>query len=1119
MFIRKIAIFLIFLPVLLFAQKDDMQFEHLSMKDGLSMNPVMSIVQDNQGFLWFGTQDGLNKYDGYKFSIYKSKDTDTLSISDNFITSQCIDTKGRLCIGTLYGLNVFDTKLGTFKRFVKTNDNFPSEEIYCLYKDKSGLVWIGTEEGIALFDPETDKFIPIKSRFPNIPSLNQKPVHCIYQDREGTYWFGTTSGLVQYLPAENTHRNYFAGPESGSLSSNIILSIYQDKQGNMWIGTLDGLNKFDRSNNRFITQYFKKSPQELVSTRKNNAVTGANIYSIVNNYGGNTIRCIIEDEDGWLWIGTDMELIIFNPKTGNFVNYKKDLINPNGINDHFIRSIFIDKSENLWVGTLGNGLNKVNLKPKKFQHYQKKVNNPFSLSENYVRSICEDAKGTVWVGTLIGGLNSFDPATGIFHHFKKGSQLTANSICDDNVWSVCFDPKENCLWIGTNNGLDNYNLGTGKFKHYRHDENNPFSISDNTIRNVFIDSKGNLWCGTENGLNLFNREKGIFNYYNKYSSSISNNTVWKIVEDKRGKIWLATNDGLNCFDPASGVFFVYKKIPGNTNSLSHNSVRTLYLDKEDFLWIGTQNGLNKLSLKTLDFTRYYEADGLPNPFIYAVIEDINDHLWISTNKGISEFDKQKIFKNYDISDGLQDYEFNTNACFKTSSGEIYFGGPSGLNRFNPQALKVNTFMPPVLITELKVQDQAYGHSSSFSHLKEITLDYDQNNIYISYAALDYTNPSHNQYMCKLENFKKNWSHAGSDRFISYTNLDPGKYTFMVKGSNSDGVWNKQITALKITILPPFWKTWWFYMLCFAAVIVGIYTYTRLRTRALMITKRELENMVKNRTIEVEYQKNELAQKNKDITDSINYAKRIQNAILPNERILYENFEDAFVLFKPRDIVSGDLYWFTRVKTSDKEQLDLRIISAIDCTGHGVPGAFMSLIASELLNQTIKDKDVNSPADVLRFLNRRIPFALNKNNTERLSDGMDMAVCAIDIENLHLYYSGANRPVWIINDKGEFKEIKPTKASVGGYTKQDQVFENHKIKIHKGDTIYMFSDGYADQFGGPKNKKIGTKKLKELLQFYSPLPLVKQKQSLEEFYETWKGETEQIDDIMIIAVRI
>jgi ligand-binding sensor domain-containing protein/serine phosphatase RsbU (regulator of sigma subunit) len=1123
--IRTIVLFFnLFIFAHLIAQKEDLQFEHLSMKDGLSMNPVMAIIQDQQGFLWFGTQDGLNKYDGYTFKVYKTEDADPTSISDNFITSLCVDRKKRLWIGTLSGLNLYDPAKGTFKRFTQTGANFPNKKVYCLYSDPSsgsdGLIWVGTENGISLFDPGTMQFVNLKDKFPYMSVMEQKSVLCIYRERSGMYWFGTTSGLVRFDPSSNSLQNYFSNTgKDGSLSNNIVLSIFQDSKENMWFGTLEGLNRYNRMTNTFSQQYFKKSSEDLASTKKNNAVAGVNIYSIVNNYGGNTIRCILEDTDGWLWVGTDMELVIFNPASGNFINYKKDLINPTGINDHFIRSMYVDHSLNIWVGTLGNGLNKVNLKQKKFSHYQKKVNNPQSLSENYVRSICEDNSGMLWIGTLVGGLNRFDPGRQTFTHFLKGNSSSENNINDNNVWSICFDPLINGLWVGTNNGLDLYDLSTKKFTHFVHYESDPTSISDNTIRTVFIDSKQNVWCGTENGLNLFDRETKKFSYYNKLNSKISNNTVWKIAEDKAGKLWLATNEGLNCFDPATGKFDVFKQKPGDTTSLSQNGVRTVYIEKSGDIWIGTQNGLCKLDPEKLIFQRYDEKDGLPNPFIYAIIEDEKGHLWISTNKGISEFDKEFSFKNYDIYDGLQDYEFNTNASYRAKNGDIYFGGPNGFNRFNPSSLKKNGFIPPVVITSLKIMDKPWKALNDVSEVKEIELNYDENIIHIEFSSLDYTNASRNQYMYKMEGFNADWVKAGNTRFISYTNLDPGKYTFLVKGSNADGIWNEEPTKIFVNIKPPFWKTWWFYISCFLTSVLLVVMYIHQRTRNLIQAKATLEETVKHRTEEVEMQKNELAQKNKDITDSINYAQRIQRSILADENVFNQSFSDAFVLYRPRNIVSGDFYWITGVHTTDERNLNLKIVCAVDCTGHGVPGAFMSLIASEILGQTIKDKDINSPGDVLQYLNKRVPVALNKNNSEKIFDGMDVCCCAIDLNNNVLYFAGANRPLWIIKKDGTFEELKATKASVGGFTDSAQVFENKAFRFEKGDKIFLFSDGYADQFGGDKNKKIGTKKFRELIQNTSSEKMNDQKEKLIDFLVKWQDNYEQVDDVMVIGIKL
>jgi len=317
-------------------------------------------------------------------------------------------------------------------------------------------------------------------------------------------------------------------------------------------------------------------------------------------------------------------------------------------------------------------------------------------------------------------LNKFDPKTEIFQHYQKTTEGTSASINDNNVWSVCYDRSIKKLWVGTNNGLDLFDPLTESFTHFQHKEDVTGCISDNTIRNVFIDSKGNLWCGTENGLNFFDRTNNTFTYYNRSNSAISNNTVWKITEDKTGKLWLATNDGLNCFDPSFKKFTVFKKSETGTQSISHNGIRTLYVDKDNALWIGTQNGLDKLDLKSMNFVSYSEKNGLPNPFIYAIIEDENQHLWISTNKGVSEFDKKETFKNYDIYDGLQDYEFNTNACFRSSTGDIYFGGPSGLNKFNPRNIKSNLFIPPVAITAIKILDTLSTQSYA-TKLKELGL--------------------------------------------------------------------------------------------------------------------------------------------------------------------------------------------------------------------------------------------------------------------------------------------------------------------------------------------------------------------------------------------------------------
>lgn len=1117
-----ITFFVLFITYFSFAQKEDIQFEHLSMKDGLSMNPIMAIEQDRKGFLWFGSQDGLNKFDGYKFEVFKNKDDDSTSISDNFITALSSDNQGKLWVGTLSGLNVYNSITNSFKRFNYTCTNFSCTKIYCLFKDNKGLLWIGTERGLAIFDAQKEEFLQVNSKFRGLSDLVQKSVLCITQDKKGNYWIGTTNGLIKYNSSDYTIKNYNAEMHNG-LSNNIILSFHEDSSGNMWIGTLEGLNKFNAKDETFSYQYFKEHSKFLVSTNKSSALEGINIYSIVNNYGGNTIRCIKETTDGMFWIGTDMELVIYNPINGKYINYKKDLINPNGINDHFIRSMFIDQSQNLWIGTLGNGLNKVNLKPKKFKHYQKKINNQFSLSENYVRSICEDESGNIWIGVLVGGLNKFVVKSDSFYHYTKTAEMSPKSINDNNVWSLCYDKYTKGLWIGTNNGLDYLDIKTSVFKHYVHQENDPNSIGDNTIRNVFIDSKGNLWLGTENGLSKFNRKNQSFKNYTTQNSGLSNSTVWKVVEDKNGNIWLGTNDGLNVFNPVSESFSVYKKIKNDENSLSHNCVRSLLVDSDNQLWIGTQNGLNQFDFTSKKFKRYFEKDGLPNAFIYAIEEDKSHQLWMSSNKGISLLNKRiKTFKNYDVFDGLQDFEFNTNACYYASTGEMYFGGPNGMNVFNPTNLNTNNYIAPVVFTTIKILDKEYDLSEA-SEVKEIELNYKQNILYFEFSSLDYTNPSRNRYMYKMEGFNDDWVDAGNVRFINYTNLNPGVYTFKVKGANSDGVWNPEEISIKITITPPFWKTTWFYILCAIMTVVSVFLFISYRTQKLRKSKLLLEAKVKQRTQQVESQKNELEQKNKDITDSINYAKRIQNALLPDEQQFIDEFAGAFVLFRPRDIVSGDLFWLVKVKTSnDNPPVFLKVVAAADCTGHGVPGAFMGMLTTELLNNSIKNPEINSPSDLLGYMNKKLPEGLNRNSKEKINDGLDIAVCAIDTKAMKVYYGGANRPLWIVRKNSEVKDIeeyKATKASIGGYTSSDQVFENNIIVVEKGDRLFMFSDGITDQFGGDKGKKFGKARLKTTILQSAHYSIAEQKKHIEQTLMDWQGSREQVDDILMIGIEI
>lgn len=1220
------------LPLFAVAQ-DDVQFDHLTMKDGLSMNPVMAMDQDQRGFLWFGTQDGLNRYDGYSFKVYKTNDADTNSISDNFITGLDATYPEYLWVGTLSGgLNKFDFATNHFTHFAadpKRPEGLRSNRIWCMVRFEMQL-WIGTDSGITIYDDFNRRFMDMSSDYPFLNQLKKASVLSIFRDRTGTFWIGTTAGL--YRCRGTTCQLYrHDDATASSLSNDIVLSIYQDMHGNMWIGTVDGLNKYDPKTDAFEIYTFRKDLEPVVRGKQAQQSAIQNTYSIINNYGGNTIRCMLEDDRGRLWIGTDLQLVVFNTTDGSFVSYRKDISNPTSISGQFMRSMMLDRSGNLWIGTLANGLNRTSMNPKKFGCYQKRLDRPDGLAENYVRAFAEDSAGIIWTGTLVGGLNRFDPNTGSFTHYDKSN----SSIGDDNVWSLVYDSTRNCLWAGTNNGLDCYDIATQKFTVYFYDKDDSSSLSENTVRCVFVDRQGMVWAGTEGGMNRLDPATGKFKRYTITNSGLSNNTVWKITADKNGIFWLTTNDGFDRFDPSTGTFKVYRKQAGKINSLSHNNCRTVFIDSQQSIWVGTQNGLNKFDPKTGSFTRFDEKNGLPNNFIYAIQEDARQNLWISTNKGLCRMSiTNGRCVSYDAYDGLQDDEFNTNASFRAKNGEMYFGGPSGFNRFNPEQMSANTFMPPVLVTNIRVMNVPLVSDTDVTTLKTLTLNYDQNLISFDFASLDFTNPSRNHYAYKLEGFDKSWVYSGAQHSVTYTNLDPGEYIFMARGTNSDGVWSTNVVEIHVRILPPFWRTYWFYAVSAVTLLLLIYLVYRWRVRQLQREKVVLEKKVQERTHDLEAanreleqlslvasrsdnaivitdpqgkiewvnesvrRKNRLAtddgligaslfdastnnnirdlvdeairlkrsvvyesfilssegqrywvsstltpifepggklrkliivdsditerkqaeeiirQKNKDITDSINYARRIQQAILPDMRRVRETLPGAFVFYQPRDIVSGDFYFFHRAE-------NFVIWAVVDCTGHGVPGAFMSMIGNELLMQIVADQHITSPARALEELDRKLGVALNQteqNEDSEIRDGMDIALCALNLDTMQLQFAGAHRPLVIVSD-GKLAEYKSAKCSIGGFTTGKKVFEDTTITLKKKDVVYLFTDGIADQFGGSRGKKYKHRNLLRLFEtVYNEGPEV-QRQILQQTIDTWRGSLEQVDDMLVFGVRI
>ncbi|HEX2963157.1 MAG TPA: two-component regulator propeller domain-containing protein [Ignavibacteriales bacterium] len=845
--IRHVLTLLIFFFVCLFLHapaanalqpegQDGIKFNKISVDQGLSQSSVFSICQDKKGFLWFGTLEGLNKYDGYNFTVFRANQPAENSLRSSTIFKIYEDRHGNLWIGTLGG---------GLTRYNKDKENFSSylnnpadplsisnNNVRAILESSDGKLWIGTNNGLNILDTKTGKFRHYFNNPADPKSLSNNYVWSIYEDRNHQIWIGTYGGLNKFEAAHNGFTRYTYSPgQKYGLSNNYVWDIFEDSKHRLWLGTNNGLNLLDRTTNRFTV--FKKNPGDRSSISQNN------------------IWKIYEDKKGVIWIGTlggGLNRIVEDSRGKiGFVKYQYSAREPFSISHNYIWSIFEDRSGVLWVGT-DIGLNMYDSRKEKFRLFQNNPFNPNSLSGNEVTAICGNNSGRIWIGTR-NGLNMYEPRRDNYVHYTS-MPGKSNSLSTNYIRSL-YEDRTGILWIGTNGGgIDEFNIRLNRFRHHKVSLGQN-SISDNNVTAIHEDREGTLWVGTLSGLNKYDRNKGSFTHYlndPRNPSSLSHNYVCFICEDKYGRLWIGTlGGGLNRFDKNTGKFTRFQFEPARNNVLSNNYVWTIMEDNiagEDILWIGTNDGLNRLNLRTNSVTVYKEKDGLPNNVIYGILKDCNGSLWLSTNKGISKFDlKRKIFRNYSPGDGLQSYQFNGGAFFKNSSGEMFFGGINGLNSFYPDSVKDNRVIPPIVITNFLIFNKPVkpGEDSplkkSVTETSEIKLDYNQSVFSFEFAALHYSNPTENQYAYKLEGFDKNWNYSKTRRFATYTNLDPGTYTFRVIGSNSDGVWNNYGTSLKIIIAPPYWKTWWFISLCFLLVFCIIWLIFAVRMRHLLAIER------------------------------------------------------------------------------------------------------------------------------------------------------------------------------------------------------------------------------------------------------------------------------------------
>jgi signal transduction histidine kinase/ligand-binding sensor domain-containing protein/ActR/RegA family two-component response regulator len=837
----------LFASLAVLPQSQHLTFKHIGTAQGLSQSNVICTLQDSRGFMWFGTREGLNKYDGYTFTVFKNSAQDDRSLSNNFVNDIVEDGKGFLWIGTWGGgLDRYDRKTNQFTHFKhKPEDvsSLSSNLVLSLLCDSRGVIWVGTEDGgLNRMDPVTGRFVHFLHDTADRKSLGDNNVKDLFEDAAHNIWVGTTNGGLNLFDRWTQTFTRFQHEDNNphSVNSNVITAIFEDRQRRLWIGTNAGLDRLDRKAGLFI--HYRKNDN------KNPGITN------------NAINSLGEDGEGNLWIGTENDgLAILDAVGGEFHHYLHDEVDATSIGTNSLYAIYRDSKKNMWVGSFAGGIDFVSRDTRKFAHY-KHNSSPYSLSDNHVLCLYEDTHENLWVATDGGGLNLFDRKTDRFTHYRH-IRGNPRSIAGDYVLRVMEDDRGN-LWVGTwADGITVFNPRANTYKQFSHSAA-AGSLSNNNAWALCEDREKRIWVGTYGGgLDLFDPVKQTFKHYahrDEDAGSLSNNKVHCIQQDSKGRLWVGTDGGgLDLFDPLTQQFHHYRH-QDNKNSLCSNYVNGLFEDKKGDLWISTTEGLSHFQGSSNLFVTYTTRDGLPDDVIFGVLDDKRGNLWISTNKGLSRWDPaSRRFKNFGVADGLQANEFKEQAYCKSRSGKLYFGGVNGFNEVAADSIPMEPFDPPLVMTNFQVFNKevpivAGGGDNALltmniNETQSIVLPHKSSVFSFFFASLNYTDMERKKYAYMLKGFDKNWNYVQTERSATYTNLDPGKYTFMVKGLNNDGEWSTRVLSLQLEITPAFWMTWWFRVLLVLFIIASIITFNRLRMNTISGLNRELERQVRERT--------------------------------------------------------------------------------------------------------------------------------------------------------------------------------------------------------------------------------------------------------------------------------
>ncbi|HAH23859.1 MAG TPA: hypothetical protein DCL77_08890 [Prolixibacteraceae bacterium] len=882
-------------------QSTPIEFDHYSTRDGLSNGYINSILQDSEGFIWIGTSNGLNRFDGMNFKSYYFSPKDTTTIPGSMVTAMVEDEQHNIWVMTSNGLCVYERNMDHFSRksILVKGKKLSDYYLYTCLADSKGYLWFSAaNQGIFRFKIYNNSNILSRmvyaERFDldeqDVDPVNKNNIFSIIEDKDGKIWVAGFGNQLYYL--DRQQNKFISQPikyAEANKFSNKRKGLFIDHDGDLFVTIEDnGLLVWDRRHNNF------------------------NLYK-PEGYGkglkGKVLFALAEDKDGLIWIGdrNNEGITIFNKKTGRFNSIQSDPFDPYSLITNKINTIYRDHTGSIWVGTI-IGVNKYSPGKSKFNRYYSVSNQPYKLSFNNTLCFAEGKEGVIWIGTDGGGLNKMERKTGKFSSYVH-DPTNANSPNSNAIISVCED-HEGTLWLGTfHGGLES--LKDGKFKAYLPDASNPYSISNRNIWYVLEDSKQNFWLGTlSSGIELFDRKTGRFYHFSHKagdSTSICNNSIYGLYEDSKHNLYITSNYGVSILDLNA---YDFSKMPiaikfrnlhhvENKNSLSSSNVYCVREDNAGNLWFGTMgSGLDQLDVTTGKFTNYSTNDGLPGNSITSILVDSLNNLWLATDKGLAKFNpKTKAIVVFDPKDGLQNMGLKSWAL-KTKDGEMFFGGPDGFNSFYPNRINYNQNQnkPPVVITGLKIFNNPVEINEQFNkrtlltkainESKELVLTHNENFFTFEFAALDYTTPEKNNYAYKMEGFDKEWVQCGTKVEANYTNLDPGEYTLRVKASNNDGIWNEQGTSIKVIILPPWWETWWFRLIMGLSVIIILTSIYYERIRQYKNQKVLLEKLVAQKTAELQHMNTVLVKQAEELNQTNALLEERQEQIeLQSEELL------------------------------------------------------------------------------------------------------------------------------------------------------------------------------------------------------------------------------------------